>query len=310
MITDGDYHGRLGRSVGYFSRKLWAQYGPVLQQHGIGWEDVSQQAWVECMVLHKEWPTNPTKYLQGRLIDWMRVKTGYHRKTKRGYWFQSFESLGSVENQKWEPEAPPVLYEMRDLLRRVVKLARRDGERAEGIVEKYLEGDTMSEIGKGYGITESRVSYIWLRTVKRATAAFSTMTLCLFFASMAWGQQPPHIIEACGSVAWDANTEDDLAGYLVYVKKDGVELPAISVVGTDTSGILAHEISCSELPMVDGHDYEVTVVAFDLSGNHSLRSESLVFTYKDVPPIAPKSICIDATVDGVSQKLCIQLITQ
>ena len=93
------------------------------------------------------------------------------------------------------------------------------------------------------------------------------------------------------TLAWDANSEADLAGYRIYYQvQGGTNAPV--VVESAASGSPRATIS----GLVMGETYEFYATAFNTFGLESEPSEVLVFT---VPtrPVAPKGLRIVVTVD-------------
>ena len=79
------------------------------------------------------------------------------------------------------------------------------------------------------------------------------------------------------SISWDANTEEDLAGYRVYIDQ-------AAPVDMGLVNLYQVEITPSE-----GQTYAVQVTAYDLTGNESEKSEVATCVY-DTPPAAPTGI--------------------
>ena len=117
----------------------------------------------------------------------------------------------------------------------------------------------------------------------------------LVFAGVAFAQTPP-TLETCKTVTWDANTEPDLAGYKMYVRKDGVGLPAKDIPHP------ADGASCVFLGIVDDALYILQLTALDTFGNESAATPTLSFFLKEagvVPPIAtPTNFCVHGTLGG------------
>jgi hypothetical protein len=90
-------------------------------------------------------------------------------------------------------------------------------------------------------------------------------------------------------VTWDANTESDLAGYGVY--DNGVLAGSTGVLATPTFSILN---------AVDGI-HAITLDAFDITGNRSLKSDAVSINIDTVSPVKPAKPTI--VVTGNSAKL-------
>jgi hypothetical protein len=133
-----------------------------------------------------------------------------------------------------------------------------------------------------------------------------TLALCLLLVPV-WGTEAmaQEVGTSCTDITWDANTEPDLANYLLYVMKDNVAQPvkafdkAITSTTCAENGIVAE----SENPTA----YVLHLTAVDTSGNESLPSNVVEMSLRiadTTPPAAPANVCIDATVDDVPVKLC------
>lgn len=81
------------------------------------------------------------------------------------------------------------------------------------------------------------------------------------------------------SLSWNANTEEDLAGYKIYQKTSSVNYCLIRDVGNTT------KCKLSELYLYEDTDYYLVVTAYDTSGNESKpSSEDLFFVADDYIP--------------------------
>lgn len=94
------------------------------------------------------------------------------------------------------------------------------------------------------------------------------------------------------TLAWDANSEADLAGYRIYYAEVGST--NVTVVEVGLSAEPRETIGSLEL----GKAYEFYATAFNRAGLESEPSEKLVFT---VPPRpgAPKGLRVVVTVEVV-----------
>ncbi len=99
-----------------------------------------------------------------------------------------------------------------------------------------------------------------------------TLVFLFFFCSTTWAAQV--------TIAWNPNTESDLAGYKVYYG---------SVTGTyDTSVDVGNKTNYTILGIVSGQGYFIAVTAYDTSGNESGYSNEISYSAIDVtPPNAP-----------------------
>lgn len=297
--------------VHYVSWSFWESNSLTLARHGLTWKDVKQQAWVEFMLLKREWPTNPTRFLKGRLIDWMRHETSWTKSTRTPAPFTvSFEYHEDMNNPKlgcndehWHPPAKPVDFEAGEVIQKLRSHSQQQGLRTGNIMNAYIEGDTMKEIGKRHNISEGRVCQIIKGVVAQVRqTVFAVAAVCLV-AVPAWGQETvPEMIGGCSGVSWQANPEEDLAGYQIFVNKDGVQLDPVDVAKTETT------YPCSRLPITEGATYGIQMTAFDTSGNVSEPSSVVAFTWPDTTaPATPISMCIAVVVNGKIKELCLTI---
>ena len=77
------------------------------------------------------------------------------------------------------------------------------------------------------------------------------------------------------SLSWNANTEEDLAGYKVYSVTSPLNYKLILDVGKVT------ERELSELYLHEDTDYYIAVTAYDTSGNESAHSSEIYFFAED-----------------------------
>lgn len=104
---------------------------------------------------------------------------------------------------------------------------------------------------------------------------------------------------ASATLTWNANTEQDLAGYKIY-RGNGVcsqgPLQPLIVNGshvTVTGSITTY--TDNTVPMFDGElCYELT--AFDVSNNESVRSSRATKVVNLIPPVAPTGLVIGNVV--------------
>lgn len=77
---------------------------------------------------------------------------------------------------------------------------------------------------------------------------------------------------ASATVAWDPNTEQDLAGYRVYKGTSSGEY------GTPIAVLSSTSTSYAITGLEPGQTYFLTITAFDHSGNESHPSNEIMFT--------------------------------
>lgn len=98
----------------------------------------------------------------------------------------------------------------------------------------------------------------------------------------------PALVHAAGraTLAWDANTEADLAGYKVYVgTASGQYGPPVDVGLTATPTAPTHDVE----PLEDG-TYFFAVTAYDASGNESGFSNEVSKSIDSTPPAPPSGL--------------------
>jgi len=115
-----------------------------------------------------------------------------------------------------------------------------------------------------------------------------------FLTSFTFAQSPPYV-----KLAWDSNTEADLAGYKLYI-------------GTSTRQYSAtFDLKLADLPDQSNPQWEVSypdfknggtfyfaVTAYDLAGNESGYSNEVSYTFTDTtPPAVPLNLTL---VEGSS----------
>ena len=96
----------------------------------------------------------------------------------------------------------------------------------------------------------------------------------------ALAQTPAPYLSKDGGLAWDANTEPDLAGYMLHIGPASEQYTIIKNVGNVTS------ISRDALALPDGM-YFAAVKAYDLAKNESGFSNEVTFRIDTVSPKAP-----------------------
>lgn len=117
-------------------------------------------------------------------------------------------------------------------------------------------------------------------------------TLLVAFLGLAGPAQAagPVVYQDC-TLAWNPNTDSDLAGYRVYVGRISSLLNQVRDVGSHTS------IRCSEIGATANGQWFGAVTAYDTSGNESTRSQVLPFELNGFPnPATPPQVSEPAFV--------------
>lgn len=106
-------------------------------------------------------------------------------------------------------------------------------------------------------------------------------------------------------VSWDANSEDDLAGYKVHLGESSNIYPVVINAG-DTTAFLWKSLEYSKA-------YYFAVTAYDFSGNESEFSDEVFLTTPDKPdegditaPAKPINVHIQVVGDSNSVKVKIE----
>lgn len=281
--------------VKYLAAHFWLAHKKLLESFGQTQEDTEQEAWMIYWKMLTVWPTNPTKYILPRLMDWMRGLTHCKRGPSR-YVQPTILFWEHVPEGHYTPS-----FDFPDVLRCI---ARHTSPREAFIVARQLEGYTNTEIAQMLKISGGRVSQLQKGMVKRMRKVFQNGVMALALALLSWWPVPAWsqtIISSCTGVSWDANTEADLAGYKIYVEKDGVAQTPVDVGPTETT------FPCAGLPMTEGGSYALSMKAYDTSGNMSLPSTPVLVDWPDVtPPNAITSICwdvVEIVVDSETGKV-------
>jgi RNA polymerase sigma factor (sigma-70 family) len=324
-VTGNDCQERDVRIVRKASYEIYSRFFGLLRCHGHTSEDVIQQAWVEFLKLKKEWPTNPGKYLKRRMVDWMRVKTGYSRASKTGVKIFAIDTLHTEawhlygrDYERLEPKEPSIDYERRDILQKLNAHMRTDREK--NMLNCYLSGEPLSSVGERHGVSEKRVSQIFRRAIKGLQSSvvnillmISAFVFLLPFGAFAQDSQimiavVPGVetdITGCSALRWTMPEYEDaesLAGFNVHISKDGSVLP--HVVVNDPA---QRSIECAELPIGANGSYSIQMSAFDEFDQSSPLSSPPILVRVIPPPPAAPSICLDITVDGHPRSLCLSL---
>ena len=83
---------------------------------------------------------------------------------------------------------------------------------------------------------------------------------------------------------WDANTDEDLAGYYLYWR-------TTDSVFTDTNKIDCQLYTSHSLTDIPGNTI-LALTAYDTSNNESEYSTEVPFTVDSIPPVAPGGLSI------------------
>ena len=105
-----------------------------------------------------------------------------------------------------------------------------------------------------------------LHQSKSSTLCFLFLTALVFIGVY----QPSVASSSQVTLAWNANTEQDLSGYRVYYGLSSQNYPSSVNVGNTTSFTLAN--------LEQGKTYYLSATAYDIDGNESDFSQELVYT--------------------------------
>jgi len=118
---------------------------------------------------------------------------------------------------------------------------------------------------------------------RRSLALLLLAVLSLFLVAL-----PAFAATTTVTLAWDANTEPDLAGYKLYqANAPGGPYTLVQTVGLVTT---------TTLPGLADGTYYWVLTAFDLAANESGYSNEVTFTGETVAPGAPRNVTIILTV--------------
>jgi hypothetical protein len=150
-IFTNDWH------IKKLAQQFWQRHYTILEQHGIGSNDVSQQAWLEYLVLHDKRGTDSTKYVYNRLIDWMRHMTQYCHITKTCPVVVHLEDAPEYggRNTTMDVETPEIIR----------KVCEHGDDRTKKVVLWTQEGYTFYEIGEFLEISNARVSQLYKKLI-------------------------------------------------------------------------------------------------------------------------------------------------
>jgi len=124
-----------------------------------------------------------------------------------------------------------------------------------------------------------------MRLIKVATAIITGLIALILFSSTTIFAAPGDTISRSIRVSWTANTEDDLAGYRVYLAKELL---------VDVSDPTATSIELVAEGLVEG-DNVFNLTAYDTSGNESFFSNDTVLVYDGTSPSEPSHVTVQTT---------------
>lgn len=92
---------------------------------------------------------------------------------------------------------------------------------------------------------------------------------------------PALVFGADVTLTWDANTEEDIAGYKIYQGEATGDYSVIKDCG------IPENLQCVMHDMAESKTYYFAATAYDTSGNESGFSNEVVYTVPDMTPPAP-----------------------
>ncbi len=153
------------------TRILWSRYRRILENRGVSFREVQQQAWVAYLQLHHA--KRPTSYIYERLIDWLRSLTHYNYQKKETRTFVEFHEHIHAGSTTMDVETPEVYTKVR-------QIAMQRGAQSTHVFDEYMEGYSMRTIGQHMNVTEGRVCQIYgniLQQARRALGVTITITI-------------------------------------------------------------------------------------------------------------------------------------
>jgi hypothetical protein len=115
----------------------------------------------------------------------------------------------------------------------------------------------------------------------------------LFLVTLLVGLDPVKAIAGSVSIAWDPNTEADLAGYKVYIGTSP---------GTYTQTIdVGHVTTFTLSNLTDGETYYLALTAYDISANESGPSTEVSTTLPQAALALPDTTTWSGDVGGTAQ---------
>ncbi len=134
--------------------RFMIRYAGCLDRHGLERGDVQQQAWIEWVRLESQWCTNPGKYLDGRLIDWMKKISAFNNGPKKApRYFVPFDFTKLA--------TPHYDVERAILWREVWQVVNQLEQPLRSVVVGVVQGRFLKEIGQELGVSESRTCQLY-----------------------------------------------------------------------------------------------------------------------------------------------------
>ena len=137
----------------------------MLENCGVSFHEVEQQAWVAYLQLHHA--KRPTSYIYQRLIDWLRSLTQYNYQKKETRTFVEFQEQVHAGVTIMDVETP-------EICKKVRQVAVKRGPQSTHVFDEYMGGHSMKAIGQHMDMTEGYICQIYGNILRQARLALGT----------------------------------------------------------------------------------------------------------------------------------------